>query len=70
MDSSPDRDATIVALHSTGLSLAQISGKLATMGILSANGCPVSVSTINRVLTANGLKANGELMGKNLIERD
>mgnify|MGYP003586830730 CR=1 FL=1 len=70
VDSSPDRDATIVALHSTGLSLAQISGKLATMGILSANGCPVSVSTINRVLTANGLKANGELMGKNLIERD
>ena len=61
VDSVLDRDAHILALHSTGISLNQISGKLATIGILTATGCPVSVSTINGVLKANGLKANGEL---------
>ena len=61
VDSALDRDAHILALHSTGISLNQISGKLATIGILTATGCPVSVSTINGVLKANGLKANGEL---------
>ena len=61
VDSALDRDAHILALHSTGISLNQISGKLATMSILTATGCPVSVSTINGVLKANGLKANGEL---------
>lgn len=61
VDSAVDRDAHILALHSTGISLNQISGKLATMGVLTATGCPVSVSTINGVLKANGRKANGEL---------
>jgi len=70
VDSALDRDATIIALHSTGLSLAQISGKLAMLGILTAAGCPVSASTINRVLSANGLKANGELKGIHLTEHD
>lgn len=70
VDSALDRDATIIAAHSAGLSLAQISGKLAMLGILSANSCPVSVSTINRVLSANGLKANGDLKGIHLTDHD
>ena len=70
VDKSADRDATILAAHSAGLSLAQISGKLAMLGILTAAGCPVSASTINRVLSANGLKANGELKGIHLTEHD
>ena len=68
VDKSADRDATIIALHSTGASLARISGMLATRGILTGTGCPVSVNTINGVLKANGLKANGELKGIHLIE--
>lgn len=57
----PDRDAAILELHATGISLARIQAGLAMRGILTANGCPVSVNTINTTLKANGLKANGEL---------
>lgn len=63
----PDRDALILELHATGLSLARIQAGLAQRGVVTASGCQISVSTINRVLKANGLTANGELKGKNLL---
>ena len=67
VDKSPDRDAAILELHATGVSLARIQAGLAQRGIVTPSGCQISVSTINRVLKANGLSANGPLMGKNLI---
>ena len=62
----PDRDTLILELHATGLSLARIQAGLAQRGVVTQAGCQISVSTINRVLKANGLSANGELKGKNL----
>ena len=61
-----DRDALILELHATGLSLARIQAGLAQRGVMTQAGCQISVSTINQVLKANGLSANGELKGKNL----
>jgi hypothetical protein len=66
VDSVLDRDSAILELHSTGISLNRISAELATRGILTATGKPISVSTINRVLSIHNLAANGEKKGKNL----
>ena len=44
--SKPDRNATIVALHSQGLTLSQISNRLAELGYLTRNGTPISDATI------------------------
>jgi Helix-turn-helix domain len=53
-----DRDTAIYALHSDGLTLTQIAGRLAQRGILTANGTPLAGSTIRRVLSYRGLKPN------------
>ena len=44
--SNPDRNATIIELHSQGLTLSQISNRLAELGYLTRNGTKISDATI------------------------
>jgi hypothetical protein len=44
--SKPDRNATIIALHTQGLTLSQISDRLAELGFLTRNGTKISDATI------------------------
>jgi hypothetical protein len=58
VDTPVGRDTAIYALHGEGLTLTQIAARLATLGILTANGMLLSGSTIKRVLSYRGLKPN------------
>ena len=51
-----ERDALIVALHGQGVSYRQIAARLAEQGYLSANGTPLSIGQIGRILERTGLK--------------
>ena len=58
--SKPDRNATIVALHSQGLTLTQISDRLAGLGFLTRNGTKISDATILLAVKRHEEKSLGE----------
>lgn len=51
-----ERDRLIVELHGQGVSYRQIAARLAEQGHLSANGTPLSIGQIGRILERTGLK--------------